>query len=100
MIRTIIVDPGLLLSGDAGEQQRVAEEVRRACADLDGRRAGMVLIWGQSPDVDRGQRLARAVGDLLESSEPSVFQGSAEKYLWNGEPSEGPVELEIYLFSA
>lgn len=67
--------------------------------NLVGRRAGIVLVWGESPDVNRGMRLADLAGRQLTAAHPQVFRATVPRTLWKGGGSEGRVTLEIYLFN-
>ena len=98
--RRIVIEPDRLLVGDADARARAVEQIAAVTSDLAGRRAAMVLLWGESPDVVRGQAIARTVGELLQEGQPEVFDGAgAQRHLWQGTSAEGAVGLEIYLFT-
>lgn len=92
-----------LLAGSASEERRLRKEIGEKTASMEGRQAGMVLIWGFAPRsrVEAGIRVAKATSAQLERANPDLFtRGGAQRCLWKTAPYMGKVRLEIYLFSA
>lgn len=100
---SIRVDARALLDSGAAsaraEKKRIRKEIRDVARDLQGQRAAMVLLWGHSPDVGRGQALSEAVADQLPKAMPKTFRKTVDKTLWKGDPREGEVEMEMYIYS-
>lgn len=98
------------LLGPAGARKRAAtvaldRQVRRALRDpatskqTEGLRAAVVLAFGQTgQNIEKGQRLARAVIKELPGIDPELFRGSAGKPFWSGS-ANNRVELWIYLYA-
>ncbi len=100
---TIRVNAGALLNpatrpaAATDIQRQIAEEAERAgFRDVT---AGMVLIWGFSPDVNEGIRIAEMVGGELAGANPGIFQNATHRAFWKG-GTTGQVDLEVYLLSA
>lgn len=103
-IFTIPIAAGGVLGGTTAARSAELVQFRKrvqliAERNLVGRRAGIVLVWGQSPDVNRGMRLADLAGSQLAAAHPAVFRATVPRTLWKGEAAEGRVTLEIYLFN-
>ncbi|MGV1004899.1 MAG: hypothetical protein ACOYEV_09065 [Candidatus Nanopelagicales bacterium] len=101
VLRTVKVDAGeLLASGARGKQAKadLREELALTLAELTGRRAAMVLIWGHASTVGQGQEIAETVGEQLAKALPEIFGEAAQRALWKGDNKTGEVDLEIYLF--
>lgn len=103
MTLTVRVTAGELLNpptrpGAATDIQRqIAEEAERAgFRDVT---AGMVLIWGFSPDVNEGIQIAEIVGGELAGANPEIFQNATHRAFWKAGKT-GQVDLEVYLLSA
>lgn len=101
---TIQVAAARILGGttaDRSAELRLFRDKLRAIAQrsLAGRQAGIVLVWAESPDVNRGMRLAALTGSQLKAAHPQVFRATVPRTLWKGGGSEGRVVLEIYLFN-
>jgi hypothetical protein len=100
--RIVTADLEALQSPDgarqAAEQAQLRGRITAATADLAGKRAAMVLLWGDASQPGPGIELATAAGDQLVPAQPGVFNGAAQKRVWWSQGSEGQIKLEIYLF--
>lgn len=92
-----LLNPATRSEAAAEIRRQIAEEARRA--GFEDVTAGMVLIWGFSPDVNEGIRIAELVGTELSEAHPDVFQNSTHRAFWKGGTTAGQVDLEVYLLS-
>lgn len=92
----------LLRGGAAGAKYDVtlAGSIRRKLIGYKNASAAMVLIWGLSPDPDRGTTIAEQVRSPLRRSLVKTFEEAGLRPLWKGSGREGEVRLEMYFFGA
>ena len=87
--------------GRDAEVARLAGELRGRIAEqgLAGRRAALVLTFGVHPEVGSGQRLATAFNDLVLTTVPETFEGSARRsFDWRSTPI-GEIRADVYFFT-
>lgn len=98
VIVTVQADPAGLLDENRAAAKALRSRITAATADVTDRRAAMVLIWGHSPDLDRGIRLAELAGAELARARPEAFGDAVQRHLFKKRPSEGVIELEIFRY--
>lgn len=82
----------------AAEKTKLKAQISDATSSLAGRRAAMVLVWGDASEPATGIELATAAGEQLAPARADVFTGAAQKRVWWAQGEEGQVKLEIYMF--
>ena len=93
----VSVDADALLAGDPAAQQAVAAQIRAQTAGMVDSQAVLVLVFGYSPDPDRGVAISESVAAVVRTL-PSPFSPTTQtREFWDGDPNEGTVRLEIFL---
>ncbi len=90
----------LLSSSDSvreAEEERLREEIEDVFAPLKGKRAGMVLTFGVSPEPSQGGRLSKAINPLLKDTLPDIFGDAVMRNFHNIDGARGMVEVEVYV---
>lgn len=93
----IEVNTAALLARQPAERARVGREIRELTQPSNGRRAGLVLLWGYNPNLSTGIQLAERTKPIMLTYRPVMFTGTATKELGNVGGSN-KVKLEIYYY--
>lgn len=102
----IQADPGRLDLQPGPGREAYGNELRDQLAGqlstqgLDGRQAGIVLLFGTAENSGVGRDYASQFDALVLDRLPETFGGSARRAFWGGGPTEGAptgsIELNIY----
>lgn len=93
----VSVNQEALLAGDPAELQRLEAEIAEKTVDAVNSQAVLVLIFGYSPDPNRGVAISGAVAPVIKSTHAPFTPQTQTREFWDGEPTEGTVRLEIFL---
>lgn len=97
------VNPDAFLDQRANEIDRVLQEIRDRLAPLNGRRAGIVLSFGNASRPDRATALSRQFNLLLHQAMPTLIDSRTitRDYiqLSNDLEKQGLIEVEVYIYT-
>lgn len=85
------------LRSSASARAELGRRIRDATQEFNGKRAGIVLIWGYDPSLGIGVSTAETVKPLLRKWRPLMFSDAATRQLGNTGGSN-KVKLDIYYF--
>lgn len=93
----IAVNTGALLAGSEAEEARLGRRIRDLTQPFNGRRAGIVLLWGYNPNLSIGVDMSEATKPIMRKWRRLMFADAATKQLGNTSGSNR-VKLEIYYY--